>query len=332
MCNIRRPVISAISTVDQDTVMKATLMTVVFKVKCLSYTVSGMKYKQLGKICRPLFWTDIKKRWVRMGWHSEFSIMFLCAQCMTFRFTFIIMWMRYIIIRKIKPSPNIDSTVYHWMIYGISFFHSSISKEFSILDNWKNSSSTQNDKVPVGQLSIWLLMYLQPCIEAAAHSVYYHVDLDTNFEDRTGFICGVAKYNEEATVHAELVCCWHIMIVIAMGFMWFHNPLGQHPEFLRPCFFVPDATFILQFPSTLRPRILKILAQAKLDIRRHSLSDRVTLARIPKLVSTIVKSRSRERPYTKQAGIEGQDGLAPIQNWVSICLHFYDRYIAMAWI
>lgn len=49
------------------------------------------------------------------------------------------------------------------------------------------------------------ICFIQPCIEAAAHSVYYHVDLDTNFEDRTGFICGVARYNEEATVHAELV-------------------------------------------------------------------------------------------------------------------------------
>ena len=53
-----------------------------------------------------------------------------------------------------------------------------------------------------------LLFALQPCIEAAAHSVYYHVNLDTNFEDRTGFICGVAKYNEEATVHAQLVGCF----------------------------------------------------------------------------------------------------------------------------
>ena len=233
MCNISRPVISAIITVDQDTdtVVKATLMTVVFKVKCLSYTVSGMKYKQFGKIRRPIFWTNIKKRWVRMGRHPEFLIIFLCARCMTFQFTFIIMRMRYIIICEIKPFPNyIDSTVYHWMIYGISFFHSSISKEFFILDNWKNSSSTKNDKV--GQLTIWLL-YLQPCIEAAAHSVYYHVDLDTNFEDRTGFICGVAKYNEEATVHAELVCCWHIIILIAMGFIWFHNPMGRHPEFFN---------------------------------------------------------------------------------------------------
>jgi len=53
---------------------------------------------------------------------------------------------------------------------------------------------------------------LQPCIEAAAHSVYYHVNLDTNFEDRTGFICGVAKYNEEATVHAQLVCDFILVV------------------------------------------------------------------------------------------------------------------------
>ena len=137
MCNIRRPVISAISTVDQDTVVKATLVTVVFKVKCLSCTVSGMKYKQLGKIRRPLFWTDIKKRWVRMGWHSEFSIMFLCAQCMTFRFTFIIMWMRYIIIRKIKPSPNYIDSTYRVPLNDLRYFILPFQHFQGILHSWK---------------------------------------------------------------------------------------------------------------------------------------------------------------------------------------------------
>ena len=259
-----------------------------------------------------------------MGQHPEFLIIFLCARCMTFQFTFIMMWMRYIIICEIKPFPNyIDSTVYHWMIYGISFFRSSISKELFILDNWKNSS-TKNDKV--GQLTIWLL-YLQPCIEAAAHSVYYHVDLDTNFEDRTGFICGVAKYNEEATVHAELVCCWcwHIMIVIAMGFMWFHNPMGRHPEFLRPCFFVPDATFILQFPSTLRPRILKILAQAKLGMRRHSLSYRATVARIPTLVSTMVKAGLAIVPTQNRRALRARMVWSlSIIKWAYVCIFMTD--------
>ena len=30
--------------------------------------------------------------------------------------------------------------------------------------------------------------------------------MDTNFEDRSAFVTGVAKYIEEATVHAKLVC------------------------------------------------------------------------------------------------------------------------------
>ena len=32
----------------------------------------------------------------------------------------------------------------------------------------------------------------------------YHVSFDTNFEDRNAFVCGVAKYIEEATVQAQL--------------------------------------------------------------------------------------------------------------------------------
>lgn len=46
----------------------------------------------------------------------------------------------------------------------------------------------------------------QPCIEAQPCSVVYQANFDTNFEDRNGFVTGVAKYIEEATVHANLVC------------------------------------------------------------------------------------------------------------------------------
>ena len=45
----------------------------------------------------------------------------------------------------------------------------------------------------------------QPCIEAQQCSVTYKANFDTNFEDRNAFITGVAKYIEEATVHADLV-------------------------------------------------------------------------------------------------------------------------------
>lgn len=45
----------------------------------------------------------------------------------------------------------------------------------------------------------------QPCIEAQPCSIVYQANFDTNFEDRNGFVTGIAKYIEEATVHAALV-------------------------------------------------------------------------------------------------------------------------------
>lgn len=47
----------------------------------------------------------------------------------------------------------------------------------------------------------------QPCIEAQPCSVVYQANFDTNFEDRNGFVTGIAKYIEEATTHANLVSC-----------------------------------------------------------------------------------------------------------------------------
>ncbi len=45
----------------------------------------------------------------------------------------------------------------------------------------------------------------QPCIEAAALVMHYQSNTDTNFEDSSAFVTGVARYIEEATVHAKLV-------------------------------------------------------------------------------------------------------------------------------
>lgn len=36
-------------------------------------------------------------------------------------------------------------------------------------------------------------------------SAIYRANFDTNFEDRNGFVTGIAKYIEEATTHANLV-------------------------------------------------------------------------------------------------------------------------------
>ena len=45
----------------------------------------------------------------------------------------------------------------------------------------------------------------QPIIEPEPASVVYEVSFDTNFADRTAFITGIGKYNEEATVCSNLV-------------------------------------------------------------------------------------------------------------------------------
>ncbi|XP_061164414.1 cytoplasmic FMR1-interacting protein-like [Saccostrea echinata] len=44
----------------------------------------------------------------------------------------------------------------------------------------------------------------QPCIEGMSLSIQYQANFDTNFEDRSAYVTGVAKYIEEATVHADL--------------------------------------------------------------------------------------------------------------------------------
>lgn len=43
-----------------------------------------------------------------------------------------------------------------------------------------------------------------PAIEAASIAVQHQVSYDTNFEDCDAYVQGMAKYMEEARVHAEL--------------------------------------------------------------------------------------------------------------------------------
>lgn len=56
----------------------------------------------------------------------------------------------------------------------------------------------------------------QPIIEPEAASVVYDVSFDTNFADRTAFITGIGKYNEEATVCSNLVCrpLWGVGVLV----------------------------------------------------------------------------------------------------------------------
>lgn len=56
----------------------------------------------------------------------------------------------------------------------------------------------------------------QPCIEAQPCSAVYRANFDTNFEDRNGFVTGIAKYIEEATTHAKLVSIFSILKLIVL--------------------------------------------------------------------------------------------------------------------
>lgn len=47
-------------------------------------------------------------------------------------------------------------------------------------------------------------------IEASTCSITYQANFDTNFEDRNGFVTGIAKYIEEATTHANLVSFYQL--------------------------------------------------------------------------------------------------------------------------
>lgn len=44
-----------------------------------------------------------------------------------------------------------------------------------------------------------------PSIEGMSPSVQHQVNFDTNFVDRNAYVTGVARYIEEATVHADMV-------------------------------------------------------------------------------------------------------------------------------
>lgn len=53
----------------------------------------------------------------------------------------------------------------------------------------------------------------QPCIEAQTCSITYFANFDTNFEDRNALVTGVARYIEEATVHAALVMNFFYLVL-----------------------------------------------------------------------------------------------------------------------
>lgn len=56
----------------------------------------------------------------------------------------------------------------------------------------------------VDALDEFALQDEQPCIEAVNESLHYRANLDTNFTDKSAFVCAQAKYIEQATVQADL--------------------------------------------------------------------------------------------------------------------------------
>lgn len=59
----------------------------------------------------------------------------------------------------------------------------------------------------------------QPCIDAAPLSIHYQVNKHTNFEDRGAFVTGMARYIEEATVHAKLVRLLGVILIVYCVFL-----------------------------------------------------------------------------------------------------------------
>ena len=70
----------------------------------------------------------------------------------------------------------------------------------------------------------------QPTIEPEAASVVYEISFDTNFADRTAFITGIGKYNEEATVCSNLVRCLHSLVCTFYSETQLHFPPQRYHE------------------------------------------------------------------------------------------------------
>lgn len=56
----------------------------------------------------------------------------------------------------------------------------------------------------VDALDVFVLQDMQPCIEGVNESLHYRANLDTNFTDKSAYVCAQAKYIEQATVQADL--------------------------------------------------------------------------------------------------------------------------------
>ncbi|KOB71325.1 putative specifically Rac-associated protein [Operophtera brumata] len=98
-----------------------------------------------------------------------------------------------------KPRP-VNQVIYDKNCQLQSLGYKLVMQEMSVSEKVSLSDALSN----VDVLDELTLPDEQPCIEAAPCSILYQANFDTNFEDRNGFVTGIAKYIEEATVHANL--------------------------------------------------------------------------------------------------------------------------------
>ena len=72
----------------------------------------------------------------------------------------------------------------------------------------------------------------QPYIESATLSIHYQANTDTNFEDRSAYVTGVAKYIEEATIHAKLVSIEMLNYFCSVhDLRWLHRTFIFEPSY-----------------------------------------------------------------------------------------------------
>lgn len=93
------------------------------------------------------------------------------------------------------------------------FGHRTASRKMATLQEALNSAMTN-----VGCLKDLALPDEQPVIEPEPASVVYEVSFDTNFADRTAFITGIGRYNEEATICSAMVRSLQLPASLAFPF------------------------------------------------------------------------------------------------------------------
>ena len=107
--------------------------------------------------------------------------------------------------RNIAISPCVLYNSYNVIYIHTSYFIGEMAEVAKPPIVMKEKVSLGEAVEKVGLLQKLHITDQQPCIEALSLPVQYQTNFDTNFVDKNAFVTGVAKYIEEATVHANLV-------------------------------------------------------------------------------------------------------------------------------